>query len=310
MKRPVDGIILIDKDEGETSFGVVKKVKAALGGHKGFKVGHAGTLDPIATGLLVILLGKGSKLSRFIMHESKVYLATMRLGIETDTLDPTGRTLHTKTVPPFTPEYIREQAQDFVGRIEQVPPDFSAVKFNGTRAYKLARKGVKIALRKREVIVHSLQVLSVELPFITMEIVCSSGTYIRTIAADFGKKLGPGGHLTSLRRLAIGRFKVEAAIKSGEISNKDRSLCLLDRVIPIRNSLPGMREIEVRGQVAERLRHGCRPTWEELNKYVNSDGFEDDYIKLIKDDKLLAIIKAEKNGGPGHVTIKIENVFS
>ena len=154
MEHAADGIILTDKGHGETSHGVVKKVKALFRGGTPVKVGHAGTLDPFATGLLIILLGQGTKLSQFIMSGEKVYVATVELGVETDTLDPTGKVLRTSRVPELGPEFIRERAERFVGKILQVPPAYSAIRYKGTRAYKLARSGQDIELKAREVIVH------------------------------------------------------------------------------------------------------------------------------------------------------------
>ena len=138
---------------------MVRKIKGLLGGARGPKIGHAGTLDPFATGLLVILVGEGTKLSPFLLFSDKVYRGTMRLGVETDTLDLTGSVVRTSEVPDFKPEEIREEARKFEGEIEQVPPRYSAVKHKGTRAYKLARKGLAVTLNKRRVTVHFLRIL-------------------------------------------------------------------------------------------------------------------------------------------------------
>ena len=151
MGRSIDGILLVDKEEGKTSYGVVRKVRAAFAKSDVKKVGHAGTLDPFATGLLIILLGQGTKLSSFLMSERKVYLATIRLGIETDTMDPTGQVARTSPIPALSIEQIQEKANCLVGHREQVPPIYSAVKYKGTRAYKLARKGVKFDLKSKKI---------------------------------------------------------------------------------------------------------------------------------------------------------------
>ncbi len=310
MGHQIDGILLIDKTEGETSHDVVKKVKTALG-LKGCKVGHAGTLDPFATGLLIILLGQGTKLSRFIMSQKKVYSGTMRLGVETDTLDCTGSVVRTGTVPDLAIEQIREKARQFVGEIEQSPPVFSAVKYKGTRAYKLARRGEEISLKKKNVTVYSFRIYSVDLPDVTMEVRCSSGTYIRSLAADLGKGLGPGGHLTSLRRLASGNFKSEDALDSGELLSKDRELfsVLRDKVIPLRAALPGMQEIEVGDLLAKKIRHGYQPVLGDFAGERDMTGFEDGNVKLVRDGELVAIMKSNKSGGVDHEKIRIERVF-
>jgi tRNA pseudouridine55 synthase len=310
MRHKIDGILLIDKTEGETSHDVVKKVKSALG-LKGSKVGHAGTLDPFATGLLITLLGQGTKLSRFIMSEEKVYLGTMRLGVETDTLDCTGSVVRTGIVPELGIEQIREKSRKFVGEIEQSPPVYSAVRYKGTRAYKLARRGLKMELKKRNVTVYSLNIRSVDLPDVTMEVRCSSGTYIRSLASDLGKDLGPGGHLTSLRRLASGTFKSEDAMSSGELLIKDRERfsALRDRVIPLRAALPDMQEIKVGDLLAKKVRHGYQPVLEDFAGEWSMTGFDDGNVKLVRDEELVAIMKANKSEGVDHGKIRIERVF-
>ena len=204
----------MDKEEGESSYGVVRKVKRLLNIRK---VGHAGTLDPFATGLLIVLLGKGTKLSDYVMSESKVYEGVIRLGIETDSFDQTGRVIRTSAVPDLEKRIIQEKANAFVGVIDQVPPPFSALRYKGTRSYKLARKGIKVDLKKRKVTIHFFDVISVNLPDISFKIRCSSGTYIRAVACDLGRVLGPGAHLRSLRRLASGSFDVKDAFNSSDI---------------------------------------------------------------------------------------------
>ena len=307
MAYPTDGILLIDKDEGEISYGVVRKVRRLL---KVRKVGHAGTLDPFATGLLVILLGHGTKLSNFIMGEIKTYLATIRLGVETDTMDPTGGVIRTSVVPDLSPEYIREKAQGFSGDIEQVPPAYSAVKYRGTRAYKLARRGVKVDLPKRRVTIHSMRVLSVELPDIALEVSCSSGTYIRALASDLGRELGPGGHLRSLRRVASGSFEAKNALSSRELSVARGPSFVREKVIPLRAALPGMREIEVQGPLADKVRQGYQPAWEELFPSARFLRNEDEYYKLVRHGELVAIVKIKRSEDLDHVALKIERVFS
>jgi tRNA pseudouridine55 synthase len=302
-----DGILLIDKNEAETSYEVVRMVKSAL---KIKKVGHAGTLDPFATGLLIILLGQGTKLSPFVMSENKVYLATMRLGIETDTLDSTGRVVRKSAVPDLSVKHIREKAEYFVGDIEQTPPLYSAVKYKGTRAYKLARRGQEFVLKKRTVTIFSLRILSVDLPDVTLEVKCSSGTYIRSLAADLGEELGPGGHLKSLRRLACGSFYTEDALCSKEISTGNNGLLLRDKVIPLRAALPNMREIEVEHDIAEKIRHGYQPALEGLADGLDLAGCEGTHLKLVSNSELVAVMKVTKCGRGGHGRLDIVRVFS
>ena len=305
-----DGILLIDKEKGQTSYGVVKAVKSALKGSKPRKVGHAGTLDPFATGLLIILLGQGTKISHLVMSQRKIYRATMRLGVETDTLDPTGQVVRTRVVPDMKPEFIREKSRSIIGHIEQIPPRFSAVKYKGTRAYNLARKGMAVDLKKRIVTVHALSIVSVALPDVTMEITCSSGTYVRSLAADLGRVLGPGGHLRSLRRLASGSFEVQNALKQSDIRIDSEGPVFLDRVIPLRAALPQALEIEVDARMVKKIRQGRQPDWDALKKGLAPDFVMDGHAKLISDGELVAIVRVKKSKGDDHGELKIARVFT
>lgn len=307
MEHAADGILLIDKESGETSHGVVKKVRSVFRRGNGVKVGHAGTLDPFATGLLIILLGQGTKLSRFIMSGEKIYLATVELGVETDTLDPTGKVVGTRDVPDLSPEYVREKASRFVGKIPQVPPIYSAVKYKGKRAYQLARKGQRVDLNTRDVTVYSLRILAMDLPQITLRVRCSSGTYIRSLAADLGRDLGPGGHLRSLRRLKSGPFEVEDALPSTEIAAEAREQSLSGRVIPMRKAVPHMEDVTVSGGLAAKIRNGYQPIREELDI---RPGFSEGWVKLVNDGELVAVIKVAIGDEAGHDKVKIERVFS
>ncbi len=312
-----DGILLVDKIEGETSHGVVKKVRSVLHRGKGYKVGHAGTLDPFATGLLVILLGQGAKLSRFMMAGEKEYLATLELGIETDTLDPTGRVTAVHDVPNLSFDHIRHTVNRYVGRIRQTPPAYSAVKYQGSRAYALARKGVAFSLKEREVTVHSISIVSVDLPDITMRIRCAGGTYIRSLAADLGRDLGTGGRLKTLRRLKSGLFHVLTAMPSQDILPGMEARILLERGVSLRRALPDMCEIELDGMLAGKVRQGYQPFWSELacinetddGRRISVIGDQERLIKLISGDKLVAIAK-KRDGGGGHEKVTYERVFS
>ena len=164
--------------------------------------------------------------------------------------------------------------------------------------------------KKRKTTVHSFRIHSVHLPDITMEVSCSGGTYIRSLAADLGTSLGPGGHLRSLRRLSIGTFDTRNAMDSEEISNKLRKTVLLDRIIPLRAALPGMHEIEGDELLAKKIRNGYQPGWEELENSLNMPCREDGYVKLASNGELVAIMKIKKGEGVNHEKMKIERVFS
>jgi tRNA pseudouridine55 synthase len=306
MAKALEGIILVDKAEGERSFSVVKRLRQIL---KVKKLGHAGTLDPFASGLLVMLLGQGTKLSSYLMAQEKSYRATVRLGIETDTMDPTGRITRTATVPALDPDTIREKALGFEGDIEQVPPAFSALKFQGKRAYALAREGIPITLKKRRVRVHSLHIVSVDLPELTFLVTCSGGTYIRSLAADLGKALGTGGHLKALRRLSCGSFSVKDALRLDRGSLVLSPSALARAIIPLRDALPHMKEAQVDSRTAERIRNGYQPHWQELEKESSWPDRYEGNMKLMAGPELVAIMKAHWDCDDSGGLLKVVRVF-
>jgi len=305
MGKPCDGVILIDKEEGRTSFDVVRQVRRFLGVKK---VGHAGTLDPFATGLLVVMLGEGTKLSSYLTAGEKTYQATMRLGVETDTLDLTGEIVKRSEVPQLGPRLLRQAALEFVGEIEQVPPQFSAVNYNGRRAYSFAREGIRVDLQKRKVRIRSLEIVSVDLPDVSISVVCSSGTYIRSLAADLGRRLGPGAHLTSLRRLKSGTFDVRDALGLKELESLTKDSVFQGKVIPLYEALPDMLEIRVNDLMAQKIRDGYQPLWKEVMRSDLPDFFEG-YLKLTGRQEFVAIGKAELSRGNRKTSFKIVRVF-
>ena len=209
--------ILIDKPIGWTSFKVVHKIRQAV---KEKKVGHAGTLDPLATGLLIICTGKKTKEISTFQDFEKTYAGTILLGKTSASMDLESAIIESKPVENFSVDKIFEIRDSFLGNIKQVPPMFSAVKVNGKSLYKLARKGKTLEREPREVTVHKFVLKKINLPEIEFEIFCSKGTYIRAIANDFGEKLGCGGLLSSLRRIKIGNFSVDDAWEVSELLQK------------------------------------------------------------------------------------------
>ena len=307
MIDPKNGIILIDKNEDETSFDVVKKVRKRL---RLKKVGHAGTLDPFATGLLIILIGQGTKLSPYLMSGEKRYRATIRLGVETDTMDPTGRVVRTDHVPDFEPDYIRERVGEFIGEIEQIPPIFSAVNYRGKRAYDLARKGIRVELNKRKVTIHTLEIITVDLPFLTVEVCCTGGTYIRSLASDIGKRLRTGAHLKILRRLSSGPFHVEDTLNSAQIASSSNGNIIEDRIISLRDALPDMVEIQVNDGIAQRIKTGSRPKWQELDTQSGLPGAYEGHMKLVNGKDLIAILDVHRLPEVNTDWIKTLRVFN
>lgn len=290
-----EGVLLVDKAAGETSFDVVRRTRRLTGVRK---VGHAGTLDPFSTGLVILMLGRGTKLSPFLMSGKKRYRAVFRLGIETDTYDPEGHVVDEKPVPDMSPAFLRESLNAFVGEIEQVPPAFSAVHVEGKRAYKLARKGVDVQLEGRKVFVDEIRLLSVGLPDVTVEVLCSAGTYLRSLAFDLGRMLETGAHVHSLRRLSSGSFHVEDAVDSIHLRRDSDPAWLRERVIPLALALPDAREVRVPRALAERIRNGYTPSWVELPPEAQHIRTGGGLVRLLCDGELVAVM--EKAAGFQH----------
>lgn len=217
-----DGIILIDKPAEMTSFGVVARVRRVLTNQqqKKVKVGHTGTLDPFATGLMILVIGKECKNAGHYTKLDKIYEATIRLGQTSSTGDPEGDITDVSDVQP-TRDDVERAMGDFTGDIQQRPPIFSAIKINGQRAYKLARNGEEVEIPERTVTVHSLELVEYNYPEVKIRTHVSSGTYIRSLAADIGTALGTGAYCTQLRRTAINKWKIADAQTLADFGVKD-----------------------------------------------------------------------------------------
>jgi tRNA pseudouridine55 synthase len=247
-RPPLDGILLIDKPAGLTSAGVVREVKRRLGGRK---VGHLGTLDPFATGLLPLAVGEGAKIVPFLNQEEKAYRGTIALGRATDTLDLTGRTTETGPVPTISSALLDEVTRQFCGQIEQVPPKFSALKRAGVPLYELARRGIEVDVEPRTVCIESLSLAAASEESLDVSVRCSKGTYVRSLARDIARALGTVGHLASLRRVAFGPFEIEQAS-----SVEDVWLGAPLSLLTPRQALVGVRELDADERLAEQVRRG------------------------------------------------------
>ncbi len=213
-----DGVLLVDKAAGLTSHDVVALVRRRL---QIKKVGHCGTLDPIATGLLLLTLGRGTKIQDLLMSEDKEYAGTLSLGATTDTQDRAGQILEEKPVPPLTEEAVRAAFEKYRGDFYQMPPMVSAIKQGGVPLYKLARQGKTVEREPRLVHVYSYRIGRIASPEIDFSVNCSKGFYVRTYAHDIGETLGCGAHLKNLRRIRSGRFPVTGAVTVEELKNAD-----------------------------------------------------------------------------------------
>ncbi len=224
----LDGALLIDKPAGPTSHDVVDAIRRKFGIKK---VGHCGTLDPNATGLLIIVLGRATKLSERLMSDDKVYEGTIKLGESTDSYDADGEITNSLPVLPITLDELNETAAEFIGDIMQTPPMVSAIKKDGVPLYKLARKGVEVPREPRLIHIYNFRFTNYEEPFGTFKLACTKGTYVRTVAHELGEKLGCGAHLATLRRTVSGKFDVADASKLDDVL-KLSAADLAKRVIP------------------------------------------------------------------------------
>ena len=214
-------VLLIDKPVDWTSFDVVNKIRYLIKRHLGIKkikVGHAGTLDPLATGLVIVCTGKFTKKIDEYQGMTKEYIANVRFGATTPTYDMESEPDATFPYDHITEEALKKVLQDsFTGEIEQIPPVYSAIKIKGQKAYELARRGEKVTMKPRQVTIHKIDIARFDLPDVTLDVTCSKGTYIRSLAHDIGKALGSGAHLSGLRRTRIGDFSVDDAISMQDI---------------------------------------------------------------------------------------------
>ena len=244
------GILLVDKPEAMTSAGAIRALRPVLGRTK---VGHLGTLDPFASGLLPLCLGEATKVARYLLLERKEYTGTIRLGVATDTLDHTGATVETRPVPPLDQAMVDAVAARFTGSQQQVPPMYSALKQGGVPLYKLARRGIEVARAARDIDVERLELHLRPPDAIEFAAACSKGTYVRVLAADIGQVLGTVAHLERLRRVAVGPFRIAEA-RTPDV------LVVLPRaglpLVPLRTALAAYRTFAVPATQLVRLRHG------------------------------------------------------
>ena len=235
----MNGIIIVNKEPGFTSFDVVAKLRGIC---RQRKIGHTGTLDPAATGVLPVCLGSGTKLCDMLTDKEKEYVAELLLGVRTDTQDTTGQILSTQEVT-ATEQQIREVCAGFVGEYDQIPPMYSALQVNGKKLYELAREGKVVERKARHVCIHELEILEINLPVVTMRVSCSKGTYIRTLCEDIGNVLGCGGTMQSLRRTKVGPFTIDQALTLDRIQalrDEDRLQTILHPVDSVFADCPAM----------------------------------------------------------------------
>lgn len=282
------GIMVVDKPVGPTSHQIVSIVRRGTGIRK---VGHAGTLDPRATGVLVLCLGRATRLSEYLSTSEKRYLAVIRFGASTRTYDSEGDIVHETGSAPKRKD-IEEALSEFRGEISQVPPPYSAIKVQGKRAYRLAREGKPPELDARKVIIHELKLVRYKQPDLSLEIECSAGTYIRSIAHDLGEMLSTGAHLAELKRLKAGPFTLDDAVPLPKLEVG----FMVDKweryVIPAADALPEFPVVNVSQKNLDLIRHGHRipaePSSSGMARGISSEG------------ELVAILEAVEDGTHWH----------
>jgi tRNA pseudouridine55 synthase len=245
------GVLVVDKGRGATSFDVVAIVRRRLGVRR---IGHAGTLDPDATGVLPILVGEATKITPYLVDQDKEYLATVRFGLTTDTHDVSGRVLSETPVDDLVPARLEDVCRAFVGHIKQVPPMYSAVHHQGRRLYELARAGIEVERAPREVTIRSIAIEKIDGPLVTLRVVCGKGTYVRVLAADLGAALGYGGAVESLVRRRVGPFDLPDAVSWPDLMDGGHELW--SRVRPVEAALAGWPVVRLDGPGAATFGHG------------------------------------------------------
>lgn len=247
------GVLNIYKEKGYTSHDVVAKLRRIVGQKK---IGHTGTLDPDAVGVLPVCLGKATKVCDMLTDKDKTYEAVLLLGKETDTQDASGKVLSVRDTSEVKPEAVREAILSFVGEYDQIPPMYSALKVNGKKLYELARDGKEIERKARRVMIYDIQILETDLPRVKIEVVCSKGTYIRTLCHDIGQKLGVGGLMEELTRTKVERFEIAHSMRLNEVEVLMEQGELTGRLVPVDAMFPDYTKVYLKPSAAKAVRNG------------------------------------------------------
>jgi tRNA pseudouridine55 synthase len=291
----MDGFIVVDKPAGMTSHDVVSSVRR-LAGMK--KVGHTGTLDPFATGVLPVALGEATKAIPFLDESVKEYAAVMRLGWATDTQDCTGTVIRQGAWQGITSSRIEETVRLFLGRGSQVPPMYSALKRDGVPLYRLARKGEVVHREPREIEIYSLRVDRIDLPDVAFTVSCSRGVYIRTLANDMGDRLGCCAHLVQLRRNASGPFSLDQALSLVKLAAVTGSGELRTLLISCNAALDHLRNIHLTGVGAARVACGIAPELADMESLPAEVLSKGELVRLSREGRLLAVAESPADGWP------------
>lgn len=287
--NPIHGWINLDKPQGLTSTQGIGRIRRVL---NPAKIGHAGTLDPLATGILPIAMGDATKIIPYVQDADKTYSFTVKWGEATDTDDSEGEVIRTSDKRP-TQEQIEAIIPDFIGEIEQIPPKYSAIKIDGQRAYDLARAGEEFEIKTRTIDIFNLELLSAEADQASFRVECGKGTYVRAIARDMAEKLGTYGHIIVLRREAVGFFTEDNAISLEILENMDHSAALEEVLMPLQEPLDDIPALPINQTEASQLKNGQSLVFSSRQDFHRLDGMDDDLV--IAELEGVAVALLEKN---------------
>ena len=276
----MDGIIIINKPKNCTSHDIVRKAKKAFNE----KVGHTGTLDPNATGVLPLLVGKGTQIAKYIINHDKIYEATLKLGEKTDTADVEGVVIETKYIPEesLQIEIVNKVLQSFIGKQEQIPPIYSAIKVNGKKLYDYARKGEKVEIQPRQIEIYNMELIKIDVQNKTVEfrVHCSKGTYIRTLCENIAEKLGTVGYMKELNRTKVGEFSIDDSITIEDLQNGN-----YNNFITVEDYFKNYKNINLNENKLQLFLNGVQLTW----------NFEDGIYRVYCDNKFIGIGSIKNN---------------
>lgn len=286
------GILIVNKSKGKTSHNVVSKIRKKLNIKK---VGHTGTLDPLATGVLPICIGKATRISDYIMEQGKSYIATLEFGKSTTTYDIEGEIVNISDKCIFSEDEINSKLKLFLGEIEQTPPIYSALKVDGKKLYEYAREGKEVKIKPRKVTIYDIKLLELDGAIAKIEVSCSKGTYIRSLIHDLGINLGSFAHMTNLIRTRVGRFNIENSIDLDEMESLDLEF-ILSKVVPIKDSLYNLGFIEISDNtnIRSRLISGQKINILKLTT-KESNFIEDKDISILINGEFIGIGKITQN---------------
>jgi len=297
--QETSGVLIIDKPAGMTSHDVVACVRRLLGTRQ---VGHFGTLDPFATGVLPVSVGKATRFAQFYLKSRKAYEGTIRLGFSTDTYDATGTPTSEEVAVSVEAEALERLFREFTGRLMQTPPPYSAKRVGGTRAYELARQNKPVQLAPVEVEIYALELLSFDGTRARFAAECSGGTYVRSLAHDIGQKLGCGAHLEGLRRTGVAEFTLERAFTLEQLEKAAREQKVADCMVPLESLLPDCPELVVRGREEKSVRHGHKFELAQTERFGRGTGRVQavSVLKIMNPERRLIAVARHVSGSIYH----------